>query len=455
MKIKNKLLVLFGILLGIMVFLSLYFIAQINNLSNNINEVINTYQSRQIHVAEAISDLYMMRMTNLTRGYMLEDEGFIDVVIGVQSDYERVANSFVEHLYAFRDIMLGDSRLSESEKQLRLDYVEDIENAFAEYYEFCEKIITAVENKDKEKVIRLFEEAIPLGNVLEQKATVLRDLVFATTGQKGIEILEDAVNTKNTAYIVTIVFVFILLLASVFVINSITKPIVALKAAVLEIADGNLTYPIRSQRKDEFGLLSNNISDMVDKISERDQLQEAIRAAEMASLAKSAFLTNMSHEIRTPMNAILGITEIQLQNETHTPALKEAFSMIYSSGDLLLSIINDILDLSKIEAGKLELVYAEYDIASLINDTVTLNMMRTGSRPITFELSVDENTPVFMLGDELRIKQILNNLLSNAFKYTDKGTIKLSVSVESGEAVNESGVMLIFQISDTGHGMTD
>jgi signal transduction histidine kinase len=126
----------------------------------------------------------------------------------------------------------------------------------------------------------------------------------------------------------------------------------------------------------------------------------------------------MSHEIRTPMNAILGITEIILRNETLPQDVTEALYKIYNSGDLLLYIINDILDLSKIEAGKLELVPVQYEVASMINDTVMLNMTRIGSKPIEFKLSVDENIPVHLLGDVLRIRQILNNVLSNAIKYT-------------------------------------
>jgi len=307
-KIKNKLLIVFGVILCIMVFFSFFFVTQINILANNIDAIINTYQARQIHMAEAMSDLYRIRMTNLTRGYMLEDEGFIDVVIDLQDDYQRQVGSFLEHLYGFRDIMLVDPKLSESEKQFRLDYIKDIENELDVYYKTCQEIIAAVDDNNKERVIQLFEVAIPMGNVLEVKTTELRDIVFATTRQRASEALVSAISAKNTAYVVTAVFVLILVFASIFSVNSITKPIMTLKTAVIEIANGNLNYPIRSKRGDEFGLLSNNIGDMVDKISERDKLQEAIHAAEMASLAKSAFLTNMSHEIRTPMNAILGIS---------------------------------------------------------------------------------------------------------------------------------------------------
>ena len=185
-------------------------------------------------------------------------------------------------------------------------------------------------------------------------------------------------------------------------------------------------------------------------ITERKAMEEA---ALSASRSKSAFLATMSHEIRTPMNAILGITEIQLHDETLAPNTREALGKIYNSGELLLGIINDILDLSKIEAGKLELTLGEYNAANLIRDTAALNIMRIGGKPIEFELSVDENLPSTLIGDELRIKQILNNLLSNAFKYTEKGLVKLSVSVGGGNENSEAA--LVVEVSDTGCGMTE
>ena len=182
--------------------------------------------------------------------------------------------------------------------------------------------------------------------------------------------------------------------------------------------------------------------------TERQRLE-----AEAANKAKSSFLSTMSHEIRTPMNAILGLTEINLQKEHLDLDIKEAFDKIYTSSHLLLGIINDILDLSKIEAGKMELIIAKYEIASLISDTVQLNIMRIGSKPIKFELFVNENIPAILLGDELRVKQIINNLLSNAFKYTAEGTVRFSIHTETIDD-NDNEVSLVFSVGDTGQGMT-
>jgi len=181
----------------------------------------------------------------------------------------------------------------------------------------------------------------------------------------------------------------------------------------------------------------------------RQELSAALEDAKMANQAKSDFLATMSHEIRTPLNAIIGITQIQLQKENMPDEQAAALEKIFSSSNSLLGIINDILDMSKIETGKMELNPAEYDVPSLINDAVLLNVVRIGSRPIEFTLDLDESLPSRLYGDELRLKQILNNLLSNAIKYTEKGQVKLSVN----HFLQGKNVMLRFVVEDTGQGM--
>ena len=175
-----------------------------------------------------------------------------------------------------------------------------------------------------------------------------------------------------------------------------------------------------------------------------------IRTLEAASLYKSKFLAVMSHEIRTPMNAIVGITQAQLQKEDLPKESQNSLEKIYTSGRHLLGIINDILDMTKIETGKVEINPIEYDVASLINDSVQINTINIGSKRIEFILDVNSNLPEKFYGDELRLKQILNNLLSNAIKYTDTGEVRLGIShcVQS-----DSSALLRFVIKDTGHGI--
>jgi len=176
-----------------------------------------------------------------------------------------------------------------------------------------------------------------------------------------------------------------------------------------------------------------------------------VEIAEASNKAKSRFLAMMSHEIRTPMNVILGIVEAQLQDAALPPKTAEAFQRLYASADALLRIINDILDLSKIEAGKLELMPARYELAGMITTIVQQSLIQFSGKPVEFKLLVDENAPQVLFGDEVRVKQILSNLLTNAFKYTEHGTIELMVSAEKGP---DSGMALVFRISDTGQGMT-
>jgi len=182
-------------------------------------------------------------------------------------------------------------------------------------------------------------------------------------------------------------------------------------------------------------------------------LENSAKIAEAANQSKSSFVANMSHEIRTPMNAIMGITDILLQNESRSSdEVAEGLEKIYASSEMLLNIINDILDFSKIEAGKLDILPTKYKIADMINDTIQLNVMRIEDKPITFVLDIDDDIPAKLIGDELRIKQILNNLLSNAFKYTDSGTVTLTVKYEI--EFSQKGMTLVLIVQDTGYGMS-
>ena len=180
--------------------------------------------------------------------------------------------------------------------------------------------------------------------------------------------------------------------------------------------------------------------------------KERLAAIEQNSEAKTRFLARMSHEIRTPITAVLGASEIQLHNSNLPIHVEEAFAKIYNSAGVLLSIVNDILDLSKIEAGKMSIIEQKYEVANLVIDVMQLQLVYLGSKKIDFLVNVDEKLPAVLVGDELRIKQILNNLLSNAFKYTNAGVIELALNRQ--ECPIDSYISLEICIRDTGYGMS-
>ena len=180
------------------------------------------------------------------------------------------------------------------------------------------------------------------------------------------------------------------------------------------------------------------------------ELTEAKNEAGLASQAKGSFLANMSHEIRTPLNAIIGLTEAELRCDLPEGSI-ENLRKIHASGNLLIGIVNDILDMSKIESGKFEIIESEYDLADLIYDIITLNTVRIESKPLEFIVSVDKSVPRKLRGDEIRVKQLVSNLLSNAFKYTLKGKVELRLTWQT----EYSGIRLSFEISDTGIGIRE
>jgi signal transduction histidine kinase/HPt (histidine-containing phosphotransfer) domain-containing protein/ActR/RegA family two-component response regulator len=204
------------------------------------------------------------------------------------------------------------------------------------------------------------------------------------------------------------------------------------------------------RRIDEMNVLleKSNLS-LEDTVRERTrELEQQTEVAKSASRAKSDFLARMSHEIRTPLNVIMGLSEVELQGE---PAGRTRLNLdkIYRAGSHLLEIVNDILDISKIESGNYEIIPAEYEFSGMISDTIQLNIIRIGIKPIKFRLEIDETIPSKLCGDELRVKQILNNLLSNAFKYTEEGEVCLEIGWE-----RRGGKALIHvTVRDTGRGI--
>ena len=170
------------------------------------------------------------------------------------------------------------------------------------------------------------------------------------------------------------------------------------------------------------------------------------------SESKTRFLAKMSHEIRTPLNVISGLTELQLQKDSFSNEVRESFLQISRSSKLLLDLINDIMDYSKVELGKMEIVEAPYDLYGIIVTTLQLNIIYKGEKHIIFEVHMPDDQYTELVGDSLRIRQVLNNILSNAFKYTKEGSVIFSICYE--ELQGSDDIILVFSVKDTGLGMS-
>lgn len=178
-------------------------------------------------------------------------------------------------------------------------------------------------------------------------------------------------------------------------------------------------------------------------------MKELKEQAESANQAKSAFVSSMSHEIRTPMNAIVGLTDVLLRREWG-PEEKRYLLNIKSSGNALLKLINDLLDFSKIEAGKFEITEDVYDIAQMLRDIQIIGQTRIGDKKIRLVMDIDENIPGLLYGDGLRLRQVIINIMNNAIKYTDEGTVTLQVKQKKREGEK---VQLYVSVADTGQGI--
>ena len=183
----------------------------------------------------------------------------------------------------------------------------------------------------------------------------------------------------------------------------------------------------------------------------RDRLIDVSERAVAASEAKSSFLSNMSHEIRTPINAVLGMNEMILR-ESDDETILSYSENIKAAGNTLLGLVNDILDFSKIEAGKIEIIPVDYELSDVIHDLTNLITIRTDAKGLELKLDIDSSMPKTLNGDEIRIKQVITNILTNAAKYTEKGSVTFKLSCKKTDRENNR-VIIRASVTDTGMGI--
>lgn len=299
----------------------------------------------------------------------------------------------------------------------------------------------------------------------------MTDQTFSLTSQNHHQ-LNSSLWTTKWLIAACFALVALLLLALRRVIGKrVLQPIADVQEGTLHIARGDFSFRFPHADADEIGVLATRFNEMtaeleqsrnalMQEVDERrtaqqrvldtnEELKQAVARADGASRSKSDFLANMSHEIRTPLNGILGMTQLVLGTEM-TPTQREYLSIVADSSNTLMRVINDILDFSKMEAGKLSLENREFDVRERIGACLRSFAPVIAEKRLEMALQIAADVPPVVIGDADRLMQVLVNLIGNAIKFTDRGEIQISVSVES---YSRSATMLQFDVRDTGIGI--
>ena len=405
-------------------------VANLKNFEDALNGIVSTYYESGSIIQLAIH----------TGSPVYDNDGKLIGVIsaGIRLDQDEFVDRLKDHFSAEFSVFLGNKRIATTIKinGLRID----------ENQEAFDSKAAAVysENKINNYYDISADSFIAFGYPVYNSKDELAAMIITGISNAGI------INERNRMIInnsiIGIAGLIISLVILMPIITRNTRPLKKLATLVSDVTHSNLNVNIdrKNKNEDEIAALTSDVFSLI------EQLRESVYKAQAASVAKSTFLANMSHEIRSPMNSIMGFSELALDDNIPLRT-KEYLGKILENTEGLLQIINDILDISKVESGKMELEKIPFSLGGLLESCRTLIMPKAVEKGISLRFHVEPSLEKMPLGDPTRMRQVLVNLLSNAVKFTYVGTVSLYCSIKD---ISIKTVTVYFEVKDTGIGMT-
>jgi len=284
-------------------------------------------------------------------------------------------------------------------------------------------------------------------DLLDRRVTAYGEQLKQSASETNNIILDSMQNTLATLVVSSAFMIGVVVLIAIWLANLLTSRVTQLADGLQKIEQGNLGYRIEKKSDDEMGKLAESINRMANSVENSFRhIEDAKQRAEEASRMKSVFLASMSHELRTPLNGILGFAEL-LKTELENPDQQSYADTIHSSGQHLLALVNDLLDLAKIEAGRMELKPVKTDLRALSKEVASIHRVHAEGKSLTLDCFIADDVSESLVCDSKRLRQVLNNLLNNAVKFTTEGKVELRIENLENR--------IRFTISDTGIGINE